>query len=147
MHPKGKKIQDSFIARPGTRYKINLNLHGGGWYDTFDLRDKIRRFNLRLRATGIEELVMNEESIDVLIGLLEQQINRYDTLIKFYQNKKVRTNRLIEEEERKLRLKGSFQSKDDIRQNIKSLKKEHDRHKGIRDETYINRKQKKKLLE
>ena len=50
---RGEKIPDSFIARPGTRYKINLNLHGGGWNDKFDLRDKIRRFRLRLQATGI----------------------------------------------------------------------------------------------
>ena len=57
---RGEKIPDSFIARPGTRYKINLNFHGGGWKDKYDLRDKIRRFRLRLQATGIDSLVMRE---------------------------------------------------------------------------------------
>jgi len=148
---KAKKIPDSLL--PGTRYKINLNLHGGGWKDTFDLRDKIRRLRLRLRAND-NNAPADIENIDNLIKIIETDIKNQEDNISYFQSEKEHINRQIEDQQRKLILyKGrlsrhvNLRSQESMVTYIKTLKRRHDKQKELRDKAYIKRKELKKLLE
>jgi hypothetical protein len=138
-------------------YRIHTNIHGGGWKDKYDLRDKIRRLMLRLRANSASQDVINaSREMDDLIQEMKQSIRYRDTLISQYENEKEIQNKIIQERKEVLSkaikehgfMKNKQQQKveDTLKNAIQYHKKIHDELKNSRDREYTKKKELKNQL-
>ena len=138
-------------------YRIHTNIHGGGWKDKYDLRDKIRRLMLRLRANSASQDVINaSREMNDLIQEMKESIKFSDTLISKYEIEKEIQNKKIIEKKTKLSkaikehgfMKNKQQKRieNTLERTIHYHEKIHDEMKTNRDSEYTKKKELKNHL-